>query len=875
PQQVESNSWDQQHLVFLSAVVNVPTCPLPCVLSAPLIGASCKMDSIEVAIALDAVNSSGQYHVLNAATGDTLLRSTFLPNTFAVLATGGGQLLEVLVQDANVANCTLTTALLLPTCPVPTCSNILISEYTESANDKCVELYNPTPDTIHLASDNYDVKIYANGSNTPSVTTPLTGIIPPGDTYILCTSSSSVAYDQVLSLAFNGNDAIAICQNNILLDAFGVIGQNPGPAGWNIGTNFTSDIAAKRNTDILQGDTNPYTIFDAAAWTVCTDTIPEDFCTISEVRTEVICQNDGTYDLAITFTHHNPTSMPLVDINIQEAGVTIGTMNAVTTTGNAQMVTFTSLPSDGGTNISVLVSDTNAPTGMYISAVDNIPSEDTNGDGSIDECDEYVEITNGSCTVVDLTNWEIWDRAGRRHIFAVGTMISAGETIRLYNNDLSTINSCGQGVWNNTSDDILLYSDAGITQVDAATYSNANGEEVIFTGACYAKVSYNEPNCPVGQACATDEEACSQMTDLLLGEIELICNTDGTLTLNLAYSNSNADVSVNIVSGGRSIPNIGDDPSLMNNGTLTALVNAGDSYMLAFNYGIIPNNTSTAATSSITFTGFAPNCVIVPDTQNFGEHQSDCITCDLSLNNVAVTNEFCANANDGTITIDASSSRDFALNYSVDGGATFQTMNTFSSLAPGTYTLVVQHSVLTNCTLTTEVTIQAGASVALDNNIIATNESCPNANDATIELSANFSAGVLEYSIDGGATFQPTPIFTNLAAGNYDVLVQPTGIAACAISGGMLNIMAGIDDELPSFNCLTDTILNTTLGACSAVLNNIDLGVVTDNCDPSPNITYTLSGATLGSGIDDASGTAFQLGTTLVTYTITDVNGNT
>lgn len=76
------------------------------------------------------------------------------------------------------------------------------------------------------------------------------------------------------------------------------------------------------------------------------------------------------------------------------------------------------------------------------------------------------------------------------------------------------------------------------------------------------------------------------------------------------------------------------------------------------------------------------------------------------------------------------------------------------------------------------------------------------------------------------------------------------------------------DDTPPAFTC------SGNVTSCTSVVNNIAPGTVTDNCAGVGTMTYTLSGATTGSGSNDASGSTFNVGTTTVTYTATDVNGN-
>lgn len=83
-----------------------------------------------------------------------------------------------------------------------------------------------------------------------------------------------------------------------------------------------------------------------------------------------------------------------------------------------------------------------------------------------------------------------------------------------------------------------------------------------------------------------------------------------------------------------------------------------------------------------------------------------------------------------------------------------------------------------------------------------------------------------------------------------------------------------VDDEDPVIDCRTDLVVSNDPGECGAVVNGIAPTGANDNC-PGWAITYTLSGATVDTGADDASGTIFNLGVTTVEYTITDAAGNT
>jgi hypothetical protein len=82
-----------------------------------------------------------------------------------------------------------------------------------------------------------------------------------------------------------------------------------------------------------------------------------------------------------------------------------------------------------------------------------------------------------------------------------------------------------------------------------------------------------------------------------------------------------------------------------------------------------------------------------------------------------------------------------------------------------------------------------------------------------------------------------------------------------------------VDNEYPTITCPADvTVHANNQGGCTAVVNGIGPVSAGDNC-PNPTIAYSLSGDTTGSGADNASGTAFNLGTTTVKYTITDAVG--
>jgi HYR domain len=86
------------------------------------------------------------------------------------------------------------------------------------------------------------------------------------------------------------------------------------------------------------------------------------------------------------------------------------------------------------------------------------------------------------------------------------------------------------------------------------------------------------------------------------------------------------------------------------------------------------------------------------------------------------------------------------------------------------------------------------------------------------------------------------------------------------------NIVVVTDNQNPAITCPTNKTVNADAGLCTATIPNL-APTFADNCGIN-SITYLVSGATTATGVNDASGVAFAIGTSTVIYTVTDVNGN-
>ena len=115
------------------------------------------------------------------------------------------------------------------------CTHLYFSEYIEgSQNNRALEIYNPTSFPVDL--NDYDVFVYTNGSDQGQPVMALSGILQPGEVYVITNSQAS---EELLAVAditggvatFSGNDAIALLYNLTPIDVIGVIGEDPGE-GW-------------------------------------------------------------------------------------------------------------------------------------------------------------------------------------------------------------------------------------------------------------------------------------------------------------------------------------------------------------------------------------------------------------------------------------------------------------------------------------------------------------------------------------------------------------------------------------------------------------------------------------------------------------------
>jgi gliding motility-associated-like protein len=173
------------------------------------------------------------------------------------------------------------------------------------------------------------------------------------------------------------------------------------------------------------------------------------------------------------------------------------------------------------------------------------------------------------------------------------------------------------------------------------------------------------------------------------------------------------------------------------------------------------------------------------------------------VESISTVDPSCGETN-GSITIGATGA---ALQYSIDGGVTFQPSNTFADLAAGTYPVVVSSD---GCTVALDVVLAPsnGPQITAVN---GTDPTCNGDLNGSITIVAS-GPDPLQYSIDGGTTFQSAALFEGLAAGTYQVVVQDA-------NGCPANSTAVLVDPAP----LAWTNVEVSDESCSGVCDGIVL----------------------------------------------------
>lgn len=148
-------------------------------------------------------------------------------------------------------------------------TELFISEYIEGSGfNKAIEIYNGTGFAKDLAQDSMTLEIYFNGNSSAGQTINLMGTLIDGDVFVIAHGQADSAIlseaDQTTnSLSFNGDDAIVLKKNGVVIDVIGQVGFDPG-SEWGTGNVSTQNNTIRRKIDVCGGDTDETNVFDPA-----------------------------------------------------------------------------------------------------------------------------------------------------------------------------------------------------------------------------------------------------------------------------------------------------------------------------------------------------------------------------------------------------------------------------------------------------------------------------------------------------------------------------------------------------------------------------------------------------------------------------------
>lgn len=150
-------------------------------------------------------------------------------------------------------------------------SDLFFSEYIEgSSNNKALEIYNPTGADVNLTG--YTIELYSNGVTVPTYVYVMTGTLVAGDVFVIRNIDAALAEIIAASdavggaypnsaMIYNGDDALVLKHNGIVIDSIGQVGFRPS-GSWNVGGVSTVNMTLVRISSITVGDTNPFDVYD-------------------------------------------------------------------------------------------------------------------------------------------------------------------------------------------------------------------------------------------------------------------------------------------------------------------------------------------------------------------------------------------------------------------------------------------------------------------------------------------------------------------------------------------------------------------------------------------------------------------------------------
>ena len=239
---------------------------------------------------------------------------------------------------------------------------------------------------------------------------------------------------------------------------------------------------------------------------------------------------------------------------------------------------------------------------------------------------------------------------------------------------------------------------------------------------------------------------------------------------------------------------------------------------------------------------------LAPATYDVRIRDAANIACEIILNNALTITEpavisanvnstdiTCFGANNGTITVTSPLGGYGTYEYSKDGGATWQASGNFTNLLPASYNVQIRDKAHILCVMILNPALVITEPDVLSATLNSTDVACNGSTNGTITISgASGGYGTYAYTVNGGASWQSSGNFINLAPGTYNVRMRDAANIACVLT---LNA-ALVITEPPALNA---TVAHTNVTCSGTGDGSI---TITNPLGGYGTYEYTINGGT-------------------------------
>lgn len=328
-------------------------------------------------------------------------------------------------------------------------------------------------------------------------------------------------------------------------------------------------------------------------------------------------------------------------------------------------------------------------------------------------------------------------------------------------------------------------------------------------------------------------QTSGSFTGLAAGKYKIIARNSfgctGEIIVTIEQINACAGVTIKVTT-------VKKDPTTnKSDGTITVSATGGTGYTYSLNNGTFQagNIFSNLAAGTYTVTAkTAAGCSGNTQVTLTGTNPCAGVTITVTSTKKDPT----SGQSDGTITAAATGGTGFT--FSLNNG-TFQTSNTFSKLAAGTYTVTAKSAA--GCTGSSQITLSGTAACSGVTITVSATKTDPTANQSNGSISATGSGSTgLTYSLNSG-TYQATGTFSGLAAGTYTITAKNANGCTGSLKITLMGVVA--DPCAGKTISLTSTV--TDVSNCGTTANNGNISV---SASGSTGFTYNINGGAYQSG---------------------------